>query len=56
MNIPFRPMAAVDEFLRDIAEMNEWNVDCTGDENCIICKEVGRLLDVFNRARRGLEQ
>ena len=49
---PFRPMAAALEFERDVAEMNEWNVSCTGDDDCIICKEVMRLADMFvNRLR-----
>lgn len=45
--IPFQPMAAAREFERDVKEMNEWSVTCTGDDDCIICKEMARLLDVF---------
>lgn len=54
MNLPFRPMAAARELLEAIAEMNRWNVTCTGDDDCKICRETERLFDVFNRARRGL--
>lgn len=52
MDLPFRPMAAARELTDAVAEMNRWEVTCTGDDDCIICREMERLFDVFNRARR----